>query len=200
MQAALGATARSAWEGARVLAQGRRDRHKESMSVICEHDVLASNLRAVFCGINRPPSAAASARNFATASNRFWPVLHRSGFTDALMSAQDERGLLDLGYGITAVAQRETRRADELSPDEIRAAWPAFEARIRHYAPAAIGLLGKRALSTMLNRKDVAWGPQSVRVAGAITWVLPNPSGRNRAFTMDGLVSLYAAFRKALPA
>ena len=44
-------------------------------------DVLLPGLPVVFCGINPSPLAAQSGHNFGSASNRFWPALHRAGFT-----------------------------------------------------------------------------------------------------------------------
>ncbi|HEX5661169.1 MAG TPA: mismatch-specific DNA-glycosylase, partial [Polyangiales bacterium] len=140
-------------------------------------DLLTAGLKGVFCGINYPPSALGP-QNFATKSNRFWRALHRAGFTDVELSSQQDRRLLQYGYGITASVPRATRRAEELSVAEIRHARPAFEARIRHYAPRAIAFLGKRALAAMLGRSDVPWGLQPEPFASVPTWVLPNPSGR----------------------
>ncbi len=60
-------------------------------------DILASNLRAIFCGINPATSAEASGHNFSSPTNRFWNVLYLAGFTDVRLDARDERRLLDYG-------------------------------------------------------------------------------------------------------
>jgi TDG/mug DNA glycosylase family protein len=41
------------------------------------------------------------------------------------------------------------------------------------------------------DRRDVAWGPQPETFGNAAVWVLPNPSGRNRAFSLEQLVEAY---------
>ncbi len=69
---------------------------------------------------------------------------------------------------------------------------------MRQYAPRAIAFLGKRALSAMTGRPDLDWGRLPAEFAGTMAWVLPNPSGLNRAFTRDALVSAYSALRVAL--
>jgi TDG/mug DNA glycosylase family protein len=163
-------------------------------------DVLASGLSAVFCGLNRPPSAAQPGSNFATPSNRFWTVLHLAGFTDVRLAPHEEQRLLEYGWGITAVVPRFTRRAEEVSAEEFRRWQPEFEARIRHYAPRAIAFLGKRAFAAMTDQTHVEWGRQALPFADALAWVLPNPSGRNRSFTLDALVREYAKLRAALAA
>jgi hypothetical protein len=52
-----------------------------------------------------------------------------------------------------------------------------FETKIQRYAPRSIAFLGKRALSTLIGRPDVEWGQHATGFAGAMAWVLPNPSG-----------------------
>jgi TDG/mug DNA glycosylase family protein len=74
-----------------------------------------------------------------------------------------------------------------VSPEEFRKARPGFEAKMRRYAPRSIAFLGKRAFSAMIDQSDVEWGRHPTRFAGTTVWVLPNPSGLNKAFTLDGL-------------
>ena len=69
---------------------------------------------------------------------------------------------------------------------------------MRDYEPRVVAFLGKRALSAMLAQPDIDWGRQPFEFAGATAWVLPNPSGLNRGFTLDALVCAYAELRKAL--
>jgi TDG/mug DNA glycosylase family protein len=162
-------------------------------------DVLAPGLDVVFCGINPAASAAADGHNFSNASNRFWTVLHLAGFTDSRLRAEDERNLLTYGCGITAVVDRPTPTAAEIKAKEFRDARPAFEAKMRRYQPRVVAFLGKRALSAMLSTTAIAWGRQPTAFAGAIAWVLPNPSGLNRGFSRDALVLAYSDLRAAVP-
>jgi double-stranded uracil-DNA glycosylase len=164
-----------------------------------DSDILAGGLDVVFCGVNPAATAVADGHNFSNRSNRFWPVLHLAGFTDVRLQPQDERRLLEYGCGITAVVSRPTKRADDVAPDEFRQARPEFEAKMRRYAPRVIAFLGKRALSAMVGRSTVDWGWYPDRFAEATAWVLPNPSGLNRSFTLDALVCAYAELRHAFP-
>ena len=165
-----------------------------------ESDILARGLDVIFCGLNPAASAAAAGHNFSSRSNRFWPVLHLAGFTDVCLRPQDERRLLEFGCGITAVVRRPTRRADEVIPEEFKEARLGFEAKVRRYAPRAVAFLGKRALSAMVSRPELQWGRQTTGCAGATAWVLPNPSGLNRGFTLDALVAAYSELRRQLSA
>ncbi|OBJ85081.1 mismatch-specific DNA-glycosylase [Mycobacterium gordonae] len=161
-------------------------------------DVLAHGLEVVFCGINPAATAVADGHNFSNRSNRFWPVLHLAGFTDVRLRPPEERRLLEYGCGITAVVARPTKRADEISLAEFRQARPQFEAKMRRYRPRVIAFLGKRAFSAMIGESGVSWGRFPDQFAGSTAWILPNPSGLNRAFSLGNLVAAYAELRSAL--
>jgi TDG/mug DNA glycosylase family protein len=163
-----------------------------------EPDILGRGLDVIFCGLNPAASAAAAGHNFSNRSNRFWTVLHLAGFTDVRLQPQDERRMLEYGCGITAVVGRPTKRADEVLPEEFLKARLEFETKIRRYAPRSIAFLGKRALSTMVGKPYVEWGQHVTEFAGTMAWVLPNPSGLNRSFSLDALVAAYSEFRTAL--
>jgi TDG/mug DNA glycosylase family protein len=96
-----------------------------------EPDILSEGLEVVFCGINPATTAAAAGHNFSNRSNRFWTALHLAGFTDRLLQPHEEQHLLTYGCGITAVVDRPTRRAEEITPTEFAAVRPAFEAKMR---------------------------------------------------------------------
>jgi TDG/mug DNA glycosylase family protein len=155
-------------------------------------DVLASGLDVVFCGINPALTAQADGYNFSSPTNRFWSVIHLAGFTDRQLAPSEERSLLLYRCGITAVVTRPTTQARDVSDLEIRQALSPFEAKMRAAAPRVLAFLGKPAISVVLGTRTVRWGLQADTVAGSTAWVLPNPSGRNRRFTTDTLVTAYA--------
>src|SRR5438552_12745854 len=84
-------------------------------------DVIAADLRVLFCGINPGLYSAAVRHHFARPGNRFWPTLFAAGFTRRILSPFEEHELLPLGWGITNVIARATAGADELAADEYRA-------------------------------------------------------------------------------
>ena len=85
-----------------------------------------------------------------------------------------------------------------MSPEEFRKARPGFEAKMRRYAPRSIAFLGKRAFSAMMDQPDVAWGRYPAELVGIAAWILPNPSGLNKAFSLEALVKAYSELRAAL--
>jgi TDG/mug DNA glycosylase family protein len=161
-------------------------------------DILAEGLAVIFCGINPGLLAAAQGHHFAGRGNRFWRTLHLAGFTPGQVRPEDDRTLLHYHCGLTAVVERPTARAEQVSLQEFAAAAVRFEAKIARYAPRYVAFLGKAAYSALSGQREVAWGMQTQRLGGASVWVLPNPSGRNLAFTLEQLVSAYRALRLAI--
>lgn len=161
-------------------------------------DLLAPGLSVVFCGINPGVLAASSGRHFAGRGNRFWRTVHLAGFTPEQLGPEDDHTLLQYGCGLTTVVSRPTARADQLSPAEFKAAATEFERKIERYAPHCVAFLGKMALSALSGNRDIPWGAQPATFGGARAWVLPNPSGLNRTFSLDALVTAYRELRLAV--
>jgi len=160
-------------------------------------DIIASHLAVVFCGINPGLSAAAAGHHFLGRGNRFWRVIHLAGFTPEEIRPENDRAILQHRCGLTAVVQRPTARADQLSTQEFLAAAARFEQKIAYHAPRFVAFLGKAAYSALSGRRDIDWGLQPTTLGGAAVWVLPNPSGRNRAFSVDQLVGAYRELHRA---
>ncbi|MFM0674193.1 G/U mismatch-specific DNA glycosylase [Paraburkholderia sediminicola] len=161
-------------------------------------DLLEPRLSVVFCGINPGVRAASTGRHFAGRGNRFWRAVHLAGFTPEQIGPEDDHTLLQYGCGLTTVVSRPTARADQLSHWEFKSAATEFERKIEGYAPQYVAFLGKMALSAMSGSRDILWGPQPATFGGARVWVLPNPSGLNRTFSLDALVIAYRELRLAV--
>jgi TDG/mug DNA glycosylase family protein len=161
-------------------------------------DILAKNLSVIFCGINPGQTAAAAGRHFVNRSNRFWRVLHLSGFTPEEIRPENDRSILTYGYGLTTAVARPTRRASELSRQELALAASMLEKKIASFTPRNLAFLGKAAYAAIVRNPEVHWGRQSTAFAGATVWLLPNPSGLNRNFSLDALVAAYRDMRIAV--
>jgi double-stranded uracil-DNA glycosylase len=161
-------------------------------------DILAKDLTVVFIGINPALSAAVAGHHFVSPSNRFWRVLHLSGFTPLKISAEDDRTILQYGYGLTAAVDRPTKSASELASVDFKHAAAALKRKLRRFSPRAIAFLGKSAYAGMTRQKTIHWGRQDHAFAEVDTWILPNPSGLNRAFDLQSLVAAYREMRTAV--
>lgn len=161
-------------------------------------DLIAPNLRVLFCGINPSLYSAAIGHHFGRPGNRFWPTLHLAGFTDRLLSPYEEEELLLRGYGITNVVRRASARADELSVEELIAGGKSLQAKARRYRPKMIAVLGVTAYRTAFARPKAILGLQDERLSEASVWVLPNPSGLNAHFQLKDLARLFEEMRLAV--
>jgi double-stranded uracil-DNA glycosylase len=160
-------------------------------------DVIAPDLRVLFCGINPGLYSGAVGHHFARPGNRFWRVLHRAGFTDHELSPSDERELLDIGIGITNLVSRTTASASDLDAAELRRGAPRLARKARCYRPAIIAFAGMGAYRVAFRRPRAALGRQEDTLAGSVIWLLPNPSGAQAAYQLDDLVGAFRALRRA---
>jgi TDG/mug DNA glycosylase family protein len=160
-------------------------------------DVIAPDLRVLFCGINPGLYTAAVGHHFARPGNRFWPALYAAGFTDRLLSPFDERELLKSGYGITNVVPRTTASADMLTKEEIVAGGERLRAKVLRYRPRILAVLGLGAYRTAFNHPKAVVGPQEERMGNTRLWVLPNPSGLNANYQAADLARLFRDLRES---
>ena len=160
-------------------------------------DVIAPNLRVLFCGINPGLYTAAVGHHFARPGNRFWPALYQSGFTDRLLSPFEERSLLDSGLGITNVVAQATASEADLSKAEFIKGARRLRSKVQRYQPRILAVLGVGAYRSAFARPKAGIGEQDETLAGACVWVLPNPSGLNANYQLDSLVRLFKELRDA---
>lgn len=161
-------------------------------------DIIAPGLSVLFCGINPGLYTAAVQQHFGRPGNRFWPVLHRAGFTPRLFHPSEQYELLQLGYGITNVVARATTAADELTQEELVAGGKALARKVRRYGPRCLAVVGIGAYRTALARPKAKMGLQEETIGATRIWVLPNPSGLNANYRPDELVELFAELRRAV--
>jgi len=154
-------------------------------------DVIAARLKVLFVGINPGLYSGAVRHHFARPGNRFWPALHRSGFTPRLLSPYDERELLEYGCGITNLVNRTTANAAELAETELRVGARRLAAKVRRLRPRVVAVLGVGAYQTAFGVARVRIGEQPERIGRSRVWVLPNPSGLNANYQLPELARLF---------
>jgi TDG/mug DNA glycosylase family protein len=160
-------------------------------------DVIAPQLRVLFCGINPGLYTAAIGHHFGRPGNRFWTALHAAGFTDRLLSPFEERELPDRRVGITNLVNKATRVAEELDADDLRAGAKRLEAKVRRYRPRILAVLGLGAYRIAFGRPRATIGEQPERIGRTRVWVLPNPSGRTASYQLGAIADLLREVRRA---
>src|SRR3989454_10647564 len=161
-------------------------------------DVIAPNLRALFCGINPGRYTAAVGHHFARPGNRFWPALHKSGFTDRLLSPFDERELLKNYLGITNVVSHATASASEVTKEDFVKGGRILRRKVSRYRPRIVAVLGIEAYRKAFGCVNVEIGEQEETIGEAKLWVLPNPSGLNANYQLKDFTRLFRKLRKAV--
>jgi TDG/mug DNA glycosylase family protein len=160
-------------------------------------DVIAPGLRVLFSGINPGLYSAATGHHFARPGNRFWPALHRSGFTPRQFRPEEQEQLLELGLGITNVVPRATARADELTAQELRDGGRELLANAARLRPRWLAVVGVTAYRTAFGEARATVGPQELTAGSTRLWVLPNPSGLNAHWSAETLAGEFARLREA---
>lgn len=183
----------------RPVPSGRSDRptpaELEAARDLVLHDVIAADLRVLFCGINPGLWSAATGFHFARPGNRFWPALHASGFTPRQFAPREQDSLLALGLGVTNIVARTTARADELTGEELRAGAAILTEKAARFRPAWVAVVGVTAYRTAFARPKATVGPQPEPIGASRVWVLPNPSGLNAHWTPTALGEEFARLR-----
>ena len=161
-------------------------------------DVVAANLRVLFCGINPGLWSGATGRHFARPGNRFWKVLHGAGFTSRVLEPSEEEELLSCGLGITNLSARTTATAAELTKEELREGAVLLEEKVARLRPRFVAFLGMQAYRTAFDRPRATVGLLPEPVADAGAWLLPNPSGLQARYQLADLVSFFEDLRRAV--
>ena len=154
-------------------------------------DLIDYNLKVLFCGINPGLYSGATGFHFARPGNRFWKVLHLSGFTERLLHPSEEYELLERGYGITSFCKRTTARADELTKEEFIEGGKLLVKKVEKYKPQTVAVLGITAFRAAFLNPKARLGLQPEKIAGADVWLLPNPSGLNAHYQIKDLTELF---------
>ncbi|HEY9642366.1 MAG TPA: G/U mismatch-specific DNA glycosylase [Coleofasciculaceae cyanobacterium] len=161
-------------------------------------DLIAPQLRVLFCGINPSLYSAVVGYHFARPGNRFWPTLYAAGFTDRLLAPAEGESLLQRGYGITNIVDRATAAATDLAPAELVAGHQTLANKVQHYRPHCLAILGIGAYRTAFKQPKAIVGRQTESLYGTLLWVLPNPSGLNAHYQLESLRQVYQELRLAV--
>jgi TDG/mug DNA glycosylase family protein len=157
-------------------------------------DIVAPNLRVLFVAINPATASAARGQHFATPTNSFWRLLHESGLTSRRYAPAEAPRLPEDGIGLVSFVDRPTRMASELRTREKRAGVDLLAAKVERWQPQWVALLGLTLLPFVLPKAEPGPGAKRATFGGSSIFVVPNPSGRNRAY--PGFVGKLPWFRE----
>lgn len=143
-------------------------------------DVLAPNLRVVFCGINPGFVSAAAGAHFANPRNDFWRLLHEAGFTPRQLAPEEQFEVLAFGIGLTNAASRTTRGSGDLRRGDFLGSADRLSSLAQELRPRWLAFVGKEAYrGTFGERPEL--GEQARRLEDTRLAVLPSTSPANAA-------------------
>jgi double-stranded uracil-DNA glycosylase len=143
-------------------------------------DVLAPNLRVVFCGINPGFVSAAAGAHFANPRNDFWRLLHEAGFTPRQLAPEEQFEVLAFGIGLTNAASRTTRGSGDLRRSDFLGSADRLSSLAQELQPRWLAFVGKEAYrGTFGERPEL--GEQARTLEDTRLAVLPSTSPANAA-------------------
>ncbi len=151
-------------------------------------DIIKPNLKILFIGYNPGIKSASAGHHYAGSSNRFWKLLFDSGLTGSIIKPENDRSILDYGYGSTNLADRTTRSAAELTAQEMKLGSQTLFKLLNEYTPKIVCYVGigvYRAFKS--NISGISPGKLSIlpglqetgSIDGILDFVCYNPSGLN---------------------
>lgn len=145
-------------------------------------DVLATDMRIVFCGTALGKISAQQRAYYANPGNFFWRTLHATGLTPQRLHPHEYLRLLDYGIGLTDLCKQHFGNDVELP----RGAFDitALREKIIRYQPGILAFTSKTGAAAFLHRstKGLALGFQPEMLGPTRIFVLPSPSGQARIF------------------
>ena len=160
-------------------------------------DVLAPELRVVFCGINPGRVSAAAGAHFANPRNDFWRLLHDAGFTSRLYEPAEQFEVLREGIGLTNAAARTTKGSGDLRRGDFAGAAERLRRIARDLKPLAIAFVGKEAYRGVFGERPEL-GPQPRRLEDVGLFVLPSTSPANAVVPYEQRLHWFTTLRKWL--
>ena len=155
-------------------------RHRKTIPQSAIPDVLAPDLRVLFCGINPGRVSAAAHAHFANPRNDFWRLLYAARFTPRLLEPSEQFELLRYGVGVTNAAARTTPGSGDLRRGDFAGAAARLQRLADELRPRWIGFVGKEAYRGTSNERTEL-GVQERRLGDTQLFVLPSTSPANAA-------------------
>jgi double-stranded uracil-DNA glycosylase len=137
-------------------------------------DVLAPEMKVVFCGTAAGAASARASAYYAGPGNKFWRTLHEVGFTPERLEPRQFQDVLGYGLGLTDVCK--TASGSDREIGNRRWDVPGLIAKLESCRPKWVAFNGKKAAEAVLERK-VDYGRQAERLGPAGVFVLPSTSG-----------------------
>jgi double-stranded uracil-DNA glycosylase len=160
-------------------------------------DVLAPDLRVVFCGINPGFVSAAAGAHFANPRNDFWRLLHEAGFTPRLLSPEEQFEVVSFGLGLTNAAYRTTRGSGDLRRGDFLGAAERLGTLAEELHPRWLAFVGKEAYRGAFGERPEL-GEQTRMLVETRLFVLPSTSPANATVSYAERLRWFRELRESI--
>jgi TDG/mug DNA glycosylase family protein len=147
------------------------------MSVL--EDVLAPNLKIVFCGTAVGAASALRRAYYAGPGNAFWPTLFQVGLIPVQLKPEQYKCITEHGLGLTDLAKTISGSDRVLSRRHFDS--DRLRTNTRYYAPKVLAFTSKRAAEEFVGR-TVKYGRLEEMIGSTQLFVVPSPSGAARRY------------------
>ena len=148
-------------------------------------DTVGADMRLLICGLNPSLYAADRGIGFARGSNRFWKAALLAGIVskthDPVSALRIDR------IGMTDIAKRATKRADEITAEEFRQGIARVQRLAEWLKPRAICFVGLGGWRKAMN-PQAQIGPQPEKLGGTPVYLMQSTSGANAHASVEDLV------------
>lgn len=145
-------------------------------------DLLAPNLKIVFCGTAASDISAREGAYYANPTNYFWRTLHKIGLTPYQFEPKEFPKLLEYNMGLTDIAKQAQGNDSGLKKDDFDS--EALRQKILKYQPQILAFTSKKGASEFFGKptRKIQYGLQDDVLGKTCFWVLTSPSGAARSY------------------
>jgi len=140
-------------------------------------DILAKNLKVVFCGTAPGNISAMRGAYYAADSNKFWGIIYKIGLTPRLLEPTEFPTVLQYGIGFTDMAKEQFGVDKQLKKEDFDR--HIFIKKILAYNPKVLCFTSKRSAQEaygLKSSKDIKYGRQPETIGDTVVFVLPSTS------------------------
>jgi double-stranded uracil-DNA glycosylase len=139
-------------------------------------DLLVPGLKVVFCGTAPGHISAARGHYYAHPQNKFWPILHKVGFTPERLAPAEFEKLLTYGIGLTDISKYDKGMDKDLQRDSLgKHSVADLLGRIEKYQPGFLAFTSMTGGMKFFGKRRPC-GEQPERIGKTRIWVLPSTS------------------------
>jgi TDG/mug DNA glycosylase family protein len=141
-------------------------------------DLLAPGLDIIFVGAAPSYAAAMTGHYYAGPRNRFWQLLHQSGFTPRQLAPEEDATVLRYGIGLTAILPRFISTDNSRLPAPTETDRARLREKLLRCAPRIICYNGKDVFRMCFGVDAPRWGLLRERLGVSRQFVAHSSSGR----------------------